>query len=123
MRQGAEFVLTTADQREFRAGDAEALTGQVKRGEADLTVHADFPAVAEAARSAGIAVAPLLTQGEFLGRLGIGARAAALARAHPERADQIGRQLHRLTDPEEMGTLFKVLCLHEPGLQPPGFEP
>lgn len=29
VRQGAEFVLTTADQREFRAGDAEALTGQV----------------------------------------------------------------------------------------------
>lgn len=92
-------------------------------GEADLTVHVDFPAVAESARSAGIAVPPILTQAEFLGRLGIEARAAALARAHPERADQIGRQLHRLTAPEEMGTLFKVLCLHEPGLQPPGFEP
>lgn len=92
-------------------------------GEADLTVHVDFPAVAEAARTAGITAAPLLTQGEFLARLGIGARAASLVRSHPERADQIGRQLHRLTDPEEMGTLFKVLCLHEPGLVPPGFEP
>lgn len=29
VRQGAEFVLTTSDQREFRAPDAEALTGQV----------------------------------------------------------------------------------------------
>jgi len=91
-------------------------------GEADLTVHADFPAVAEAARSAGIDAAPILTQGEFLTRLGIGARAMALIRAHPERTGQIERQLHRLTDPSEMGTLFKVLCLHEPGLQPPGFE-
>ena len=91
-------------------------------GEADLTVHVDFPAVAQAARSSGSASAPILTQGEFLTRLGIGARAERLIRSHPDRADQIGRQLQRLTDPAEMGTLFKVLCLHEPGLQPPGFE-
>ncbi len=91
-------------------------------GEADLTVHVDFPAVAQAARSAGSASTPILAQGEFLGRLGIGARAEKLIRSHPDRADQIGRQLLRLTDRAEMGTLFKVLCLHEPGLQPPGFE-
>ena len=29
VRNGAEYVLTTSDQREFRAGDAEALTEQV----------------------------------------------------------------------------------------------
>src|SRR5262249_8815122 len=51
-------------------------------GEADLTVHAQFPAVLAAARAQG-ADAGLLTQGDFLKRLGIEARAAALSRARP----------------------------------------
>ena len=91
-------------------------------GAADLTVHADFPAVAAAARAAGAAATPLLTQSDFLQRLGVAARAEALARARPDQAQAIGRQLHRLLAPGEMGDLFKVLCLHAPGLSPPGFE-
>ena len=90
-------------------------------GEADLTVHADFPAVAAAALAAGAATA-LLTQSDFLQRLGIGARAEALARARPDQAERIGRQLHRLLAPGEMGELFKVLAIHRPGVIPPGFE-
>jgi NADH dehydrogenase [ubiquinone] 1 alpha subcomplex assembly factor 7 len=90
-------------------------------GEADLTVHADFPRVLSAARGQG-AGAPLLTQGEFLRRLGIEARAAALARARPDRAAVIGRQLERLTRADQMGELFKVACIHSPGWTPPGFE-
>jgi len=91
-------------------------------GEADLTVHADFPAVLGAARSQGAATAQVLGQGEFLTRLGIEARASALVRASPDKAEQIGRQLDRLTAPDQMGTLFKAACLHSPGLTPPGFE-
>ncbi len=91
-------------------------------GEADLTVHADFPAVAAAARAEGAAVAPILTQGEFLVRLGIGARAEALANARPDRSEVIERQLERLVSPDQMGELFKVACLHSPGFVPPGFE-
>ena len=90
-------------------------------GEADLTVHADFPAAAAAARAAGAATS-LLTQGEFLGRLGVHARAQALARARPDQAPVIARQLARLIAPAEMGTLFKALCIHPPGAAPPGFE-
>jgi NADH dehydrogenase [ubiquinone] 1 alpha subcomplex assembly factor 7 len=90
-------------------------------GEADLTVHADFPRVLSAARGQG-AGAALLTQGEFLRRLGIEARAAALARARPDRAAVIGRQLERLTRADQMGELFKVACIHSPGWTPPGFE-
>ena len=90
-------------------------------GEADLTVHADFPAVAAAARAAGAATS-LAPQGAFLRRLGIEVRAAALARAHPDRAEALARQLHRLIDPAEMGTLFKALAIHPPGRVPPGFE-
>jgi NADH dehydrogenase [ubiquinone] 1 alpha subcomplex assembly factor 7 len=91
-------------------------------GEADLTVHADFPAVLAAAQAEGAEAGPLLTQGEFLVRLGIGARAEALANARPDRSERIERQLERLVSPDQMGELFKVACLHQPGLKAPGFE-
>jgi len=83
-------------------------------GEQDLTAHVDFEAVASIARAAGAAVTPLLTQGEWLVRLGIEARAQALSRANPERADDIEAALGRLTSLAEMGQLFKVLALHAP---------
>jgi SAM-dependent MidA family methyltransferase len=88
-------------------------------GEADLTVHADFPAVAAAARLAGAEASEILPQGELLCRLGIEARAATLAQAQP---DRIARELHRLVAPDQMGELFKALAIHAPGLAIPGFE-
>jgi SAM-dependent MidA family methyltransferase len=90
-------------------------------GEADLTVHADFPAVLAAARKEGAETA-ILTQGAFLSNLGIGARAEALLRAAPERSARLGRQLHRLIGGDEMGELFKAACIHSPGWVPPAFE-
>jgi SAM-dependent MidA family methyltransferase len=89
-------------------------------GRADLTVHADFPAVLDAARAEGCR-GSLLTQAEFLARLGIGERAEVLIRAQPDRAALIGRQLHRLIAADEMGTLFKAACIHPPDFPPPGF--
>ena len=89
-------------------------------GEADLTVHADFPAVLGAARATG-ADAGLMTQGEFLARLGIDARASRLAEAQPTRADSIARQLERLTAPDQMGELFKVAGIWR-GAPPPAFD-
>lgn len=91
-------------------------------GEADLTVHAQFAQVAEAARASGARAAPLLTQAQFLGRMGIETRARALAAARPDQSDRLARQFHRLTSPDQMGQLFKVLCLHGQDLSPPGFE-
>lgn len=90
-------------------------------GEADLTVHADFPAVQAAARAEGAETA-ILTQAEFLARMGIGARTEALLRARPDRSATLGRQLHRLVGADEMGELFKVCCIHSPGWTPPAFE-
>lgn len=90
-------------------------------GEADLTVHADFPSVLAAAREAGAATA-ILTQAQFLANLGIGARAEALLRARPDRSASLGRQLHRLVGADEMGELFKAACIHSPGWTPPAFE-
>jgi SAM-dependent MidA family methyltransferase len=83
-------------------------------GEQDLTTHVDYAAVATAARSAGAAVTPLASQGEWLLRLGIEARAQALSRANPDRAGEIQAALERLTAPAQMGTLFKVIALHAP---------
>jgi SAM-dependent MidA family methyltransferase len=83
-------------------------------GEQDLTSHVDFEAVERAARSAGAAVTPVSTQGDWLIRLGIEARAQALSRANPDRADDVEAALRRLTSPEQMGELFKVMALHSP---------
>src|SRR2546423_483273 len=55
-------------------------------GEQDLTAHVDFETVARAARDAGASATRMVTQGEWLKRLGIDDRAHALAVANPERA-------------------------------------
>jgi NADH dehydrogenase [ubiquinone] 1 alpha subcomplex assembly factor 7 len=90
-------------------------------GAADLTVHADFPAVMAGARAQGAAAA-ILTQTDFLARMGIGERAEALVRAAPGRTGVIGRQLTRLIGADEMGELFKVCAIHSPDWTPPAFE-
>ena len=64
----------------------------------------------------------MLGQGEFLRRLGIEARAEVLARARPDKAAVIARQLARVIAPDQMGELFKAVCIHSPGFVPPGFE-
>jgi SAM-dependent MidA family methyltransferase len=128
-RQGGAALLIDYGRAEPGPGDTlQALKAHRKvgpletPGEADLTVHADFPAVAAAARRAGAETAPILTQGELLGRLGIYERAEALRRARPDRTEILERQLARLTAPDQMGTLFKVLAVHAHGLTAPGFE-
>ena len=90
-------------------------------GEADLTVHADFPAVMAAAQAQGCETA-ILTQTDFLARMGIGERAEALVAAQPNRSGTIGRQLHRLIGGDEMGSLFKVCAIHSDDWTPPAFE-
>lgn len=97
-------------------------------GEADLTAHVDFEALARAARAAAgtaIAVSELTPQGVFLERLGITARAQALARALAGPALEAHVAAHRrLTHPQEMGSLFKVLGLWRHGdPPPPGLSP
>lgn len=90
-------------------------------GQADLTVHADFPAVMAAAEAEG-AEAAILTQAQFLARMGIGLRAEALVEARPDKAPMIGRQLNRLVAADQMGELFKACCLFSPDWTPPAFE-
>jgi SAM-dependent MidA family methyltransferase len=94
----------------------------VNPGEQDLTVHVDFESLGRAAAEAGARVRGPAGQGEFLDRLGLPARAAALARAVPERAPEIEAARRRLSSPGEMGSLFRVLALTAPPWpEPEGF--
>ena len=93
-------------------------------GEADLTAQVDFAALAQTARRGGTRVRGPVTQGAFLQRLGIEARAARLKQnATPQQAQDIDAALARLTAAEQMGELFKVLAFGHPDLGPlPGFD-
>jgi NADH dehydrogenase [ubiquinone] 1 alpha subcomplex assembly factor 7 len=87
-------------------------------------VHVDFEALGAAAEAEGVRVLGPVTQGAWLTALGIDARAAALAAAAlaaaaPARADEIEAAHARLTAPEQMGTLFKVMALAAPGWPDP----
>ena len=78
--------------------------------------------VAAAARQAGAAAHGPVAQGAWLDRLGIAGRGAALkASASPRRAADIDAALARLTAPEAMGTLFKIMAIADRRLGvPPG---
>jgi SAM-dependent MidA family methyltransferase len=94
-------------------------------GVVDLTAHVDFAALARGARAAGLRAWGPVPQGVFLTRLGLHARAAALARAaSPAQRIAIERGCARLAGEAGMGRLFKVLALAAPGFPdvPPGFE-
>ncbi|HEV7346014.1 MAG TPA: SAM-dependent methyltransferase [Devosia sp.] len=92
-------------------------------GETDLSAHVDFEALGNVASSHGLTVHKLATQAEFLNRLGLKERAAALSAANPGSAADIAAARARLVEPDQMGTLFKAFCAASPGLVPPGFEP
>ena len=92
-------------------------------GTRDLTAHVDFSALAEAARRAGVAVRGPVAQGDWLDAMGIHARAAALARGAPERAEEIASARDRLVGHGQMGRLFKAMALLAPEWpDPAGFR-
>jgi SAM-dependent MidA family methyltransferase len=96
-------------------------------GEADLTCHVDFAALALAARETGAAVHGPVDQGDFLTALGLHERAARLRqKADAAQTGAIEAAMARLTDPGPggMGHLFKVIAIADPALGPlPGLPP
>ncbi len=94
-------------------------------GEADLTAHVDFEALATAFAEAGARSTAMTPQGGFLERLGITPRAEALARCLSGDALRAHVAAHRrLTHPDEMGQLFKAIACHPAGTSaPPGLDP
>ena len=83
-------------------------------GSSDLTAHVDFAALGQAADAGGARICGPVEQGQWLIALGLSDRAAALARGAPNRADEIAAAYRRLTDAEEMGSLFKVMAFVSP---------
>ena len=103
----------------LQAVRAHAYDGVLEHpGEADLTSHVDFAALASEARRHGLETG-LLTQSDFLLRMGLLERAGRLGQnaAEPQR-DAIRAAVERLAGPEQMGRLFKVLCIAPRGLRP-----
>lgn len=86
-------------------------------GEADLTAHVDFSALARAAQTEGARVHGPVEQRDFLLALGLRQRADRLkAGASPEQAETVEAGFARLTDPDRrgMGALFKAFCIGHP---------
>ena len=104
----------------FQAIARHSFTDPLKNpGQADVTAHVDFQALARAAEDLGARVHGPVTQGEFLKQLGIEARATGLmAKASPEVASDIAGALKRLTDSGRggMGSLFKAVAISDPRL-------
>ncbi len=121
-RGGAALIVDYGDWRSL--GDTlQAVAGHMTAGpfdapgEADLTAHVDFELLARAAPCRHSRLTP---QGVFLERLGITARAQALARKLGGGALETHIAAHRrLTHPHEMGTLFKVMAFTPDGAAPP----
>ena len=87
-------------------------------GDVDLTCHVEFETLARAARPA--LHTAMVPQGVFLERLGITARANALAtRSSGDTPEAIATAHRRLTHPQEMGTLFQTMALYNPTDPPP----
>lgn len=86
-------------------------------GNTDLTTHVDFEALCLAAPCRYSKVTP---QGVFLERLGITQRAQILAKQmEPVQIEAHIAAHRRLTHPDEMGNLFKVVGLYPEGATPP----
>jgi NADH dehydrogenase [ubiquinone] 1 alpha subcomplex assembly factor 7 len=124
---GAALVIDYAHARTAPGDTLQAVRGHDRAepfehpGEADITAHVDFEALAQAARPAR-AWGPV-TQSVFLRGLGIELRADRLKKSNPAKAEAIEAGCRRLIDPRAMGTLFKALALTHPHLPaPPGFE-
>jgi len=102
----------------FQAITRHSFTDPLKNpGQADVTAHVDFRALARAAEDLGARIHGPITQGEFLKRLGIETRALTLmAKTTPEVSADISSALKRLTDSGRsgMGSMFKVLAISEP---------
>ena len=79
-------------------------------GEADLSAHVDFQALMMAAGTAGIKHGIIDTQERFLKSYGIMIRLEQLQKqSDATTAENLGKQVYRLTSHEQMGELFKVI--------------
>ncbi|MHA6345559.1 class I SAM-dependent methyltransferase [Roseivivax sp. CAU 1761] len=125
-RGGAALFVDYGDWRS-RGDTFQAVAGHAYAdpfaapGQADLTAHVDFEAIAGAVAAVpGMAATRATPQGVVLERLGITARARSLARRlHGVELEAHIAAHRRLTHPEEMGTVFKILGAYPADTAPP----
>lgn len=129
VKQGGTLLAIDYGHEDYNAGDTlQALNAHAyadvfaNPGANDLTAHVDFSALSKTGKTAGARIAGPVSQGYFLGTMGIAARAAALGLRYPDRVEEIGSAHRRLTSEEEMGALFRVLAMIAPQWpEPAGF--
>lgn len=93
-------------------------------GTADLSAFVDFPTLKKTAEANGASVHGTISQGDFLRSLGIEQRAEMLRlNADDKQVIDITAAEHRLTDPSQMGNLFKVMALTPPDKTTPAAFP
>lgn len=86
-------------------------------GQADITTHVDFAALAQIASGLGCTT-NAEEQGDFLLRMGLLSRAGQLGAGKSASVqEQIRDDVERLAAPNQMGSLFKVLSVTYPDLK------
>jgi SAM-dependent MidA family methyltransferase len=125
---GAALVIDYGYERPGFGDTLQAVRGHAyadplaSPGEADLTAHVDFSALARSARAEGAAVHGPIAQRDFLLSLGLVERAGRLgAEADEPTRGALRAAVERLAGVDQMGTLFKVLAVTRPGILPPPF--
>jgi NADH dehydrogenase [ubiquinone] 1 alpha subcomplex assembly factor 7 len=92
-------------------------------GKSDLTCHVNFGQLKEIALSRELGVLGPLPQGQFLKTIGIEMRIEMLKRENPSQKASLEAAVTRLTHPQQMGDLFKVMAIFSPSTTvPSGFE-
>lgn len=77
----------------------------------DITAHVDFTALAESAYHAGLDISGYTNQANFLLSSGLPDMANAVNADDPRSQMEAAQQIKKLTLPQEMGELFKVIAL------------
>jgi NADH dehydrogenase [ubiquinone] 1 alpha subcomplex assembly factor 7 len=92
-------------------------------GHCDLTAHVNFLELMNLGRMRDLRINGAMDQGTWLSALGINQRAATLAEASPDKADDIFAARNRLVGGDEMGSLFKIVAITSQDWPvPEGFE-
>lgn len=92
-------------------------------GKSDLTCHVNFGRLKEIALLSGLGVLGPLPQGQFLKNIGLDVRVEMLKHKNPSERENLAIGAARLTHPQQMGELFKVMAVFSPPtLTPLGFE-
>jgi len=92
-------------------------------GDADLTSHVDFAVLRDTFARFGLIAPQVMSQSDFLLQMGLLERAGRLGRdAGPETREMIHDAVERLAGPDQMGHLFKVLCVAKGETVPHPFE-